>query len=260
MPDGAKWIREAGNPQLKFEESEHRIVGIRQKLVPLWSMQVEGYQKPLKNLAVTYNENPPPDNYKSEGTGNVYGFDVLVKRDYADGKMGWLSYSYLSSKRTEKGQTVAFDGDQRHTVSLVWSQPLIGEWRRWNAGFRLRANTGKPYTPVVGRTGVCKNNSTFAACADQANATTDPTFSHWRADRAAYNSARLPNFYQLDIRLDRQFLFDKWKMNVYLDMLNALNTENVIGYDYGNSFEKIANPRKAKSLPLFPSFGMEATF
>jgi len=66
------------------------------------------------------------------------------------------------------------------------------------------------------------------------------------------------NFYQLDIRFDREFLFNTWKMNVYLDFLNILNIKkNVVGYDYGNDYEKISDPEEQILLPKFPSFGIE---
>ena len=260
MAEGAQWIRDAGNPALKDLDSEHRILGIRHKINTRWNVQFEAYQKPMKNLVVAYDA-PPPDNYKNDGTGEAYGFDVLIKREYANKKMGWLSYSALRSTRTENGVTFPFTGDQRHTLTLVWSQPMINSWKKWIVGFRLRANSGKPYTPLLSRTARCQSNpGEYVDCSNQSDAESDASFSHWVPNWGAINSARLPNFFQLDVRFDREVLFNTWKMNIYLDILNIFNIQNVSGYDYGNSFEKIDNPRKTKSLGIFPSLGIEASF
>jgi len=260
LPDGAEWVEDAGNPELDFLESEHRIIGVRHRINDLWQTQIEAYHKPMKNLVVAYDENSPPENYDNDGTGESYGFDVLVKRDYSQGRMGWLSYSYLESTRTEKGETSPFSGDQRHTFTLVWSQPLPKSWRKWTAGFRLRLNSGKPHTPLLDRVGRCKQGEDFVDCGDQANAMSDPDFSHWRPVWGDTNSARFRNFFQFDLRIDREVRFNTWKLNFYMDILNLLNYKNISGYDYGNSYENIDNPDEETSLGLFPSFGVEATF
>lgn len=260
LPDGAQWVEDVGNPRLPFLKAEHRIVGVKHKIQEGLNIQVEAFQKPMKDLVVQYDEFPRPDNYAASGTGEAHGLDVLIKQDSINGQFGWLSYSYLRASRTEKGETFPFLGDQRHTLALVWSQALKGDWRQWNLGFRMRASSGKPYTALVGRTGVCSSANTFTNCAGQANANTDPTFSHWSPKWGAHNGSRLPTFYQLDVRVDREARFNTWKMSFYLDVLNVLNTQNVSGYDYGDSFERINNPKTKYALPLFPSIGIEAVF
>jgi len=259
LPDGSAWVEDAGNPDLKFLESQHRIIGFKHQFNSVWSTQIEAYDKPMKNLVVTYDA-PKPDNYKSDGTGRAYGFDILFKREFSAGKMGWLSYSYLKSTRTQKGETFAFSGDQRHTLSVVYGQPLWGSWKRWNVGFRARINSGKPYTRLLDRTARCRNaDNNFEDCANHIDENPDANFSHWTPKWGPTNGSRLPLFYQLDVRIDREFLFNRWKMNIYLDMLNVLNTRNVSGYDYGNSLENSDNPQEQTSLGIFPSFGIEIT-
>ncbi len=260
LPEGSAWIRDVGNPELDYLISEHRVAGIRYQFDSAWSTQFEIYHKPMKNLVVNYELREPPDNYTNEGKGESFGFDLLVKRDFQQGKMGWLSYSYLESNRREKDQTFPFLGDQRHTLALVWSQQLKNDWKKWALGFRLRTNTGQPFTPVIGRSGRCLQAEVFSNCSNQAAAEGDPNFSHWLAVRGERNGTRLPNFFQLDIRVDKEARFNTWTLNFYFDVLNILNVRNVSGYDYGNSFENIDSPKKQTSLGLFPSFGVEANF
>ena len=256
-PDGVQWVEEAGNPRLHETKSEHRILGVRHRVNDLWDVQFEGYHIPMWDLIQTVNDRSPPNNYTNDGSGQSYGFDMLIKRTSRGGTMGWLSYSYLKTERTFDGVTLPYDGDQRHTLTAVWSQRLPGFMSKWSLGVRARVNSGKPYTAVTGRTGICNSTTGFTSCADQGAASDDANFSHWSANYAAKNSSRLPVFYQLDLRFDRNFLFNTWKMNMYIDILNVLNTQNVSGYEYGSSLENIDNPGKLMGAPLFPSFGLE---
>lgn len=245
LPEGHETSVDSGNPKLRFEDSQHRVLGVKHDITPDLMAQVEFYHKPMTDLVVIIDENEPPDNYQNRGHGESYGFDILLKRNYNNGKMGWLSYSYLESTRTNEitGVTRGFNGDQPHTFTAVWSQRLSGSWRKWTVGLRLRVNSGKPYTPVIG-------------------VREEPYEDGVRrvAITAEKNSERLPAFVQLDLRLDRRFLFNTWKMNAYLDILNVTNRQNVTGYDYGDDLENVDNPEESTSLPIFPSFGIEAKF
>jgi len=124
---------------------------------------------------------------------------------------------------------------------------------KWSAGVRARVNSGKPYTQMLAPTARCLSGSTYIDCAGEASS----GFSHWQANYEQKNSSRLPVFYQLDLRFDREYLFNTWKMTTYFDILNFLNFKNVTGYDYGDSYENYNNPKKVTSLGLFPSFGLE---
>ncbi|MBQ1218865.1 MAG: TonB-dependent receptor, partial [Bacteroidales bacterium] len=42
---------------------------------------------------------------------------------------------------------------------------------------------------------------------------------------ALYNSLRLDGFYQIDIRIDKQFVFKKWILGLYLDIQNITNNK-----------------------------------
>jgi hypothetical protein len=41
--------------------------------------------------------------------------------------------------------------------------------------------------------------------------------------------ARLPPFYQLDLRIDRRFIHDSWTLDAYLELVNATLTRQVVG-------------------------------
>ncbi len=185
---------------------------------------------------------------------------MLIKREYADRKMGWLSYSWgHSTRRGADGQSFTFGGDQPHTLTAVWSQPMPGSWRRWEVGVKFQVHSGRLYTPVVGRTAWCQDVQ--GVCTDQNTDESDPNFWFWRPQFAAINSKRLPWFYMVHLRLDRPVRYNTWRMNYYLDLQNVTMAQNVFGYDYGENYENYANPKKATGIPfMIPFFGVEASF
>ena len=42
-------------------------------------------------------------------------------------------------------------------------------------------------------------------------------------------SQRLPDFFQLDVRVDKRFVFDAWTLVVYVDVQNVTNQQNPEG-------------------------------
>ena len=262
FPEGATIIKGIGNPSMGYTEAEHRIIGLEYKPTPLWSIKLETYQKPMDKLVLFIPGKTIPENYDNIGDGEAYGLDVLIKREYSNRTLGWLSYSYAKSSRTTVlGQDRDFSGDQPHTASMVWSQPMTGSWKRWTWGIKMSIHSGATHTPITGRTGLCLNNTIYNLCGDQPNAEDDVNFSHWEPIKAKQNSERLPFYYLMSVRFDRDIRFNTWKMNVFLDIQNLTFRQNIIDYNYGKKYEKIDNREtvSAFSFPL-PLFGVEAEF
>ena len=45
-------------------------------------------------------------------------------------------------------------------------------------------------------------------------------------DYANYNTLRLDDSHQLDLRIDREFYYDRWMLNLYADVQNAYNFQS----------------------------------
>ncbi|MBW2458939.1 MAG: hypothetical protein JRI68_30855, partial [Deltaproteobacteria bacterium] len=73
----------------------------------------------------------------------------------------------------------------------------------------------------------------------------------------ADNSERLPMFHQLDIRIDKAWPFEAWKLSTYLDVQNVYNNRNVegISYDFRYSTRTFAT-----GIPIIPSIGLRGEF
>ena len=102
-------------------------------------------------------------------------------------------------------------------------------------GARVRYGAGNPYTPVVG--------SIF-------NLDTR-TFSPINGER---DSGRLDPFFSLDIRFDKTYVFDLWKLTAYIDIQNATNNPNVEVMSYNFDYSK---ETPITGLPIFPAFGFQ---
>lgn len=247
LPRGSELAIGTGNPDLMYTKAEHRIVGLKHIRNDVWTYQLELFHKPMNSLVLPIDQNDPPDNYSNDGEGVAYGLDFLIKRELRQGMTGWLSYSYIRTTRTSLDNVERpFSGDQPHTLTMLWSQRLSGSWNKWTLGFRFQWHSGTPYDPVIGKTDVPIEGTDLTRPV--------PIYP------ATKNSARLPNFYQLDVRAERKFLFNSWKMSVYFDLQNVLNTQNITEYDYGENYENIDDPKPVSGGVFFPAFGIEAEF
>jgi hypothetical protein len=175
------------------------------------------------------------ERFSNEGTGRAYGAEFLVrfeKRPWS----GWLSYTLSRSHREEPGQReYLFEFDQTHNVNIVGAYEANNNWR---FSSRLRYVTGNPVTPVVG--------STFDADNDV-----------YLPKRGPFFSERNSPFVQLDLRIDKTWVYDTWLLNVYLDIQNATNQKNSEGIRYSYNY---AEKRDIASFPVLPTFGIRGDF
>ena len=51
----------------------------------------------------------------------------------------------------------------------------------------------------------------------------------------------MSNFNQLDIRIDKEYFFKKWSLNVYVDIQNVLNFK-LVQQDYLTNLDEDGNP------------------
>ena len=117
------------------------------------------------------------------------------------------------------------------------TDPLVGQIilpYGFEVGARFRLVSGNPFTPA-------ENGSTFV----------DGDADGYRNDLSAVprNSGRMPAFHQLDVRIDKTWTFDWWKLTAYLEVLNVYNQRNVEAFQYDyRSVEKTP----VSLLPLLP--------
>lgn len=111
----------------------------------------------------------------------------------------------------------------------------------FDIGVRLRWVTGNPDTALT-----ASGLTTFVSDVDV-----------YTPRPAAPYSSRLPDFVQLDVRIDKRFVFKKWIFAAYLDISNVTNRGNVEAYAYSYDYTRRA---QVTGLPILPSLGLRASF
>lgn len=202
---------------LKYMRSDHLGLGVEHTTSSGYRMKLEVFSKKysdypflLKDSISYANANAnyvlvgdQPADVRSKG--RAMGVEFQVKQTFHQSWTWALSYSFVVSQFEDKsGDLVASSWDNRHfgTVSLGKS---FG--KNWNAGLRWSVSGGNPYTPYDQVT------SGFRNVWDINN--------RGIPDYERLNESKLPAFHQLDVRVDKQFDFKKWSLQVYLDVQNA---------------------------------------
>ena len=181
------------------------------------------------------NLDQPP--YDNAGEGRVLGAELLARLTL-DRVTAWLTYTLSRSVRTDRsGQPERlFSYDQTHVLSLVSSVVLGAGWK---TGLRMRYSTGNPYTPLT--VGYYDANADVFVPRPAGPPLSD----------------RIDDFFSLDLRVSKEFRYDNWILDVYLELNNATNRLNVenVGYNYDYTERNDIN-----GLPIYPAFGIKGTY
>lgn len=230
-PSGGQWVRVFGNPNLDHIRAEHSVLGVRHKVDADWNWKAETYYKKLGNLVV----NDPALNYVNGASGKAYGLELLVKKEETDKLSGWFVINLAKSQRRNDvtGESFRFAYDQPVNATLVGTYRIS---EAWSFGAKWNYHSGTPYTPIVG---TAYDGSRYI-----------PVY-------AGVNSDTLPVYHRLDLRLDRNYLFNKWKLNTYFELNNVYQRKNIVGYSYDATYTT-KEPINAFVLPI--SFGVQGEF
>ncbi len=154
----------------------------------------------------------------STGEGRAYGAEAVARL------MPWLqfsataTYTLFRSEFTDKaGIYRPSSWDTRQMLNLLLSYRL---GKSWYLSASWRYSGGAPYTPIDME--LSTNKAAWAV--------TNRAYP----DYARFNTLRLPAKHQLDLRLDKEFYFKRWMLNLYLDIQNAYLSSYVSAPIYTN--------------------------
>ncbi len=216
----------------------HASVGVEQQLTPHFELSLEGFWKDFDDLAVARGADTDSVigvRFDNAGEGRAYGGELMLRYRPGGGPFfGWVAYTLSRSERRDgdSGPYETMQYDQTHILSAVGSLDL---GRGWSLGARFRYVTGAPHTPYAG--GVFDSDGgAFSPVSDQ----------------GAF-SARLASFHQLDLRVDKTWTFEAWRLTAYLDIRNAYNRQNAEGVSYNFDYSRSA---PLSGLPFLPVIGL----
>lgn len=136
--------------------------------------------------------------------GRSYGVELLLRRALTERLYGWLTYTLSKSERVYPPLNIvaASDWDQRHILNLVTSYRLGGGYQ---IGGRIHYHTGRPY-PVF-------DEATLSSGGNQ--------------DRPPIFYGKLPDFFQLDLRFDKRWVFDRYTLDFFVEIINTTASRQV---------------------------------
>ena len=174
----------------------------------------------------------------SSSSGRAYGVELLVRWLIPDklslvGSATLYKSEYKSAKDADYIPS-AWDNRFILNVSGVYDLP-----KYWSIGMKVSAIGGSPYTPYD------ENASSLKVVWDAAGR---PVY-----DYTKYNQSRLDPYYQIDLRVDKNFYFRKWTLGLYVDLQNVTFSK-IRQPDAYLSTGEILNP---DSLPLEQRYALE---
>ena len=231
-PDQTALSATFGSTGVSPELAIHYVLGVDLDPTPTLHIELEGFYKDLRSL-LTRGETITEPRLLNDGIGRVYGGELLVRQELWKNFYGWVTYTLSRAERKDHPDQPwrLFQYDQTHILSLVASYKLP---RGWQVGLRFRYVTGNPNTPVVG-------------------AYFDATAGRYRALLGEPFSQRSGDFHQLDLRVDKTWTFNKWKLSAYLDIQNVYNHQSPEGVAYNFDYSQ-STP--VSGLPIVPALGV----
>jgi hypothetical protein len=147
----------------------------------------------------------------SNARGRSYGLELLYREQRFKGLNIILSYTFVKSefKDVRNDGYIPSAWDNRHLINITATRKLP---RNWDIGAKWRFSGGAPFTPF---------DLDLSSRKDA-----------WDLQRLGYfdysrfNTERLPAFHQLDMRVDKQYFFDRFSLMFYLDIQNLYNFQS----------------------------------
>ncbi|MBN1594472.1 TonB-dependent receptor plug domain-containing protein [candidate division FCPU426 bacterium] len=230
-PMEANWLDEKyGNPALVAQEAAHYILGSSLDFGAGFHFQAEAYYKVYRHLLT---EDPDPDiRYTNNTEGYAYGGDFILQKKLGGNWDGWLTYSYVHSRRkiTSRSDPEDFgrntsvkpvgswftsENERTHALSLILNYEIAAGWQ---AALTQKIMTGAPFTPVVG--------AGYVAPIDE-----------YVPQYGRINSARFPAYNSTDLKITFPF-FGIPDVSAYLQITNVFDIKNVDQYYYNRAYTK----------------------
>ena len=244
FPDIDQMFGRLGSPDLRAERATHYNASVERLFGDRMRVLAEVYDREDANLFFSLSEGRLFGNFvgfiqfpfRNSLRGHARGVELTLQRRSANKLAGWISYAYSSTQLTDipTGLRFVSDTDQRHTLNSYASYRFTDTW---NLSGEWRYGSGQPipgfYRPVG--SGYFLSNER--------------------------NLTRVPDYSRLDVRLSKAFLFNRWKLTVTGEVINALNRNNVrfAGFDGFDGDGRVFG-QLDRLLPILPSAGVVIEF
>jgi len=227
----------------------HFITGAEQWLKRDVILSLEGYYKDYGNLLETrYGDYFTPPESLLAADGYSFGADLMLRK--TEGRVnGWVSYSYMWTRRSIGDEAYHPHYDRRHNANVVLSFPRL-LWgmdvsAKWTLG------TGLPYSGSVGYYPRYQYRPV------------DPNWwrrPEWNFIKGPRDAFRYPVYHRLDAGLTRTWE-KKWgEISAFLDVTNLYNARNVLLYYWEIGDDGLPVRHSIGMIPILPTIGVKVRF
>lgn len=255
---------------ISYIQSDHLVAGLAFLPNSFAKITVEGFYKKYDNYPFLLSDSLSLANLggdfgiignepaNSTSFGESYGLELMIQQTLSKSLYGILSFTLVRSRFNDKnGELVASSWDNQYILNLTAGKKLP---KNWEVGFKFRLFGGSPFTPF---------NIELSSQKEVWDVT-----QRGIPDYNRLNTERNSLTYGLDLRIDKNWYFDKWALNLYFDIQNATNAQtttqpflDVVRDDQGNPVEDPNNPNAYQTKlienttgTLLPSIGLMVEF
>ena len=204
---------------LKYIHVNHYVLGLEFNAKAKIKASVEGFYKQYYNYPITLNEGISlaskgndfgavgDEPLISDGKGRAYGIEALFTANDIKKFNIYAVFTYFVSEFTDiKGKYISSSWDNRFILNLTASRKFKYDWL---VSARWRLIGGSPYTPI----------DEYVSSQRQIWDVRNQPY----LDYTKFNTLRLGNYHQLDIRVDKEFAWKNFDITLYLDIQNVYN-------------------------------------
>lgn len=245
FPDFEAVFGQLGNRGLRAEQATHYNLSVERTFGDRYRVLAEVYDREDRNVIfnlfqprlqptpITFAQLP----FRNSLSGHARGLEFTFQRRSANRLSGWVTYAFAKTIYRESPTGLSFVGDfdQRHTLSAYGSYRFTGTF---NVSSQWRYGSGVPIPGFFRSQGA------------------DLFLTSQR------NLVRLPAYSRVDLRANKAFLFEKWKLTLSAELLNVTNHRNlripiIDGIDpiTGRVFHHFG-----EKMPVLPALGVAIEF
>lgn len=202
------------NQNAEYIQSFHAVSGLEYLVTPSSRFTLEAFYKKYNNYPVSLIDSVSLANLGADfsvlgnepiasvGLGRSYGLEFLYQKKFTNDYYAILAYTLFWSEFTgfDTEEFLPSAWDSRHLLTFTGGYQF---GKNWEISARMRFVGKTPFAPV-----------------DQ-----NETLQNYPAvifDYSQLGEARINAFNQTDIRIDKKFNFEKWTLNVFLEVQNVL--------------------------------------
>ena len=257
------------NRELKYQRVASGSMGVNWRPSTRIILSMEGFYKRYTDMPLSVLDNIPlackgndygifgNEALVSSAQGRAYGVELLAKWQVPDRINASASLTlYQSEYRNDKHSPYlpsAWDNHYILNMSCIWSLP-----RAWDLGAKISVIGGSPYTPF---------DEEKSSLVEAWNASGRPLYNY-----DLYNTCRLASYAQLDLRIDKNYFFRKWRLGWYVSLQNVtgsklreqdafISTGEVLNRNVPLSEQRYRmRTIKQETGSIIPSFGITVEF